>query len=182
MFHYLAFIIASFSLSDAQRRERFDTSGPDPDDGVDADLSEMGEWRTVRPPATALRRPCRACVAVAWLTLWGGASAQVKLPFTAFKDRSFYQWDEKLGHMYVLLKEEASGPFALELGGITMGRCENGCLPAAGFMGKVGCQMGHCECGYYNGMRCEGFDGPIVGKPGPPGYEYGHALHHGDFE
>ena len=63
-----------------------------------------------------------------------------------------------------------------------MGRCENGCLPAAGFMGKVGCQMGHCECGYYNGMRCEGFDGPIVGKPGPPGYEYGHALHHGDFE
>jgi hypothetical protein len=139
-------------LSDAQRRERFDTSGPDPDDGVDADISEMGEWRTV------------------------------KVPFTAFKDRSFYQWDEKLGHMYVLLREEASGPFALELGGITMGRCENGCLPSAGFMGKEGCEMGHCECGYYNGLRCEGFDGPIVGKPGPPGFEYGHALHHGDFE
>ena len=140
-------------LSDPDRREAYD-SGDELDaggDGAGSDLHALGEWRVV------------------------------KMPFTAFRDRTFYDWDEKVGHLYVLLRDEESGPFALELGGIAMGRCENGCLPAAGFHGKVGCEMGHCQCGYYNGLRCEGFDGPISGTPSAPAFERGYALHHGDF-
>ena len=81
--------------------------------------------------------------------------------------------------MYILLLEEAEGPFTLELADIKTGRCEKGSLPTAGFHGSVGCESGHCECGYYNGWRVEGFEGPLATLPPRPGQiEYGHAQHH----
>ena len=104
------------------------------------------------------------------------------MPFTAFKDRAFFEHAEKVGHMYLLLNEEEEGPFSLELGEVVAGRCEKGCLPAAGFQGNIGCEMGHCECGYYNGWRVEGFEGPLESLPPKKGaIEFGHAQHHGEF-
>ena len=84
--------------------------------------------------------------------------------------------------VYVLLAGEAPGPFALEIGEIKAGRCEKGHLLAAGISGYVSCEQGHCDCGFYNGMRAEAFDGPI--KPGPDGrlrkgaLQRGYAEHH----
>ena len=52
----------------------------------------------------------------------------------------------------------------------------------ANFAGYASCEQGHCECGFYNGLRAEAFDGPI--KPGPDGrlrkgaLEWGYAEHH----
>jgi len=123
------------------------------DDADDsAEAAELGEWR------------------------------DIKMPFTAFKDPSFYDHHHKIGHMYILLREEEVGPFRLELGGIKAGRCENGFLPGAGFRGSTGCEMGHCECGYYNGWRVEGFEGPLSTFPPPKGsIEFGYAEHHGEY-
>ena len=105
------------------------------------------------------------------------------MPFTAFKDFRFHSFAESVAHIYILLRDDEPGPFALELGGIKAGRCDNGALPAAGFHGRVGCEMGHCECGYYNGLRVEAFDGPLA--PGANGrvrtegrLEWGFAEHH----
>ena len=88
-----------------------------------------------------------------------------------------------MAHIYILLRDDEPGPFALELGGIKAGRCEKGTLPAAGFHGTVGCEIGHCECGYYNGLRVEGFEGPMAwpaqGEQLPDGkIERGFAEHH----
>ena len=88
-----------------------------------------------------------------------------------------------MAHIYILLQDDEPGPFALELRGIKAGRCEKGALPAAGFHGNIGCEIGHCECGYYNGLRVEGFEGPIAwpapGERLPDGkIERGFAEHH----
>mmetsp|Transcript_38341 Transcript_38341/g.81717 ORF Transcript_38341/g.81717 Transcript_38341/m.81717 type:complete len:167 (-) Transcript_38341:178-678(-) len=139
-------------LSDPDRRHLYDELGSDEPDEPEHELDSLGEWRSV------------------------------KLPFTAFKDRSFFEHAEKVGHLYVLLSEAEEGPFALELGGLKAGRCEKATLPAAGFQGSVGCEMGHCECGYYNGWRVEGFEGPLTSLPPTRGsVEFGHAEHHGEF-
>ena len=85
--------------------------------------------------------------------------------------------------MYVLLAGETPGSFALEIGEIKAGRCENAHLTGANYWNlRSACEQGHCECGFYNGMRAEAFDGPI--KAGPNGrlrrgaLEWGHAEHH----
>lgn len=107
----------------------------------------------------------------------------VKMPFTAFRDFRFHEFSETVAHIYILLRDDEPGPFALELGGIKAGRCEKGTLPAAGFHGTIGCEIGHCECGYYNGLRVEGFEGPMTwpaqGERLPDGkIERGFAEHH----
>ena len=89
-----------------------------------------------------------------------------------------------MAHIYILLQDDEPGPFALELRGIKAGRCEKGALPAAGFHGNIGCEIGHCECGYYNGLRVEAFDGPLTDEDRVDGViregalEWGHAEHH----
>lgn len=138
-------------LSDPKRRARYDEFGAETGEEVAEELQDLGEWR------------------------------KIKIPFTAFKDKRFFQYAEKVGHLYILLDEdkESEGPFAVELGGIKMGRCPKGALASAGFFGDIGCEGGHCECGYYNGWRCEGFEGPISELPPPKGsIEWGHAEHH----
>ena len=104
------------------------------------------------------------------------------MPFTALRDRSFYQHSEKINVVYVLLSGEEPGPFALEIGEVKAGRCDKADLDNAGIHGHVSCEQGHCECGFYNGLRVEAFEGPL--KPGPNGrvdskaLEWGHAAHH----
>ncbi len=123
-----------------------------PADEEEAALSDLGEWRSV------------------------------KVPFTAFKDRSFYSRFDRTAAVYILLRGEEPGPFAFELGEMKAGRCEKAQSDGAGNWGHISCEQGHCECGYYNGLRCEAFDGPIVkGADGrlPKGaLEWGHAEHH----
>ena len=131
-------------------------SGADPSGGApeEADeADELGDWRSV------------------------------KMPFTAFRDYRFHEFSERVAHMYILLRDERPGPFALELGSVKAGRCERAELPAAGLKGSIGCEMGHCECGYYNGLRVQGFEGPhpwpAPGQRLPPGVlERGFAEHH----
>ena len=109
----------------------------------------------------------------------------IKMPFTAFRDARFYAFAEEVRHVYLLLRDDTPGPFALELGAIVAGRCEHACLPSAGFVGKRRCEIGHCGCGYYNGLRVEGFEGPLApprrggGFPGGA-LERGFASHHAD--
>jgi|TARA_B100000524_G_scaffold177492_1_gene91309 curved DNA-binding protein CbpA len=150
-FHNQALNRAYALLSDPTRRARYDEFGAETGEEVAEDLQALGAWRTI------------------------------KMPFTAFQDRDFYKFAERVGHIYILLDEEheSEGPFALELGGIKMGRCEKGSLPAAGFHGDIGCETGHCKCGYYNGWRVEGFEGPITDLPAREGrIMWGHAEHH----
>jgi hypothetical protein len=83
--------------------------------------------------------------------------------------------------VYILLAEQEPGPFRLELGAITAGRCANAGLPAAGFFGASKCELGFCACGYYNGWRVEAFTGPL--RPdqlphGPAQMQHGFAHHH----
>ena len=47
------------------------------------------------------------------------------------------------------------------------------------------CEQGFCECGFYNGMRAEAFDGPIKpvkGKLRKDALKWGYAEHHIDEE
>ena len=65
------------------------------------------------------------------------------------------------------------------------GRCSKATLLAADFYGEPGCENGHCECGYYDGLRVEPFEGPFVRiavqPPFPEGaIQRGYAEHHGD--
>ena len=117
----------------------------------------------------------------------GGAAAELgewqtfKLPFTAFRDKKLHQVTEEIGHLYILLADSEPGPFRFELGAITAGRCENAGLPAAGFFGKSKCELGFCECGYYDGWRIEAFTGPLQPDempPKPSQLQYGYAHHH----
>ena len=144
-------------VGDPASRARYDEFGAELDEGedADADLDDLGPWR------------------------------YIKVPFTAFKDRSFFHFNEKVSTVYVILAgdTEEPGPFALEIGEIKGGRCRFANLDGAGTDGFVSCEQGHCECGYYNGLRCEAFDGPIdIQKAGgrlPRGpVEWGHAEHH----
>ena len=105
------------------------------------------------------------------------------MPFTAFRDRSIYQRFEGIDTLYVLLHGEDPGPFALEIGEVSAGRCPKGHSDGAGQWGHAACEQGHCECGYYNGLRVEAFDGPLA--PGANGrvrtegrLEWGFAEHH----
>ena len=141
-------------LGDPQRRARYDDVGAELGDEEDdeAGLDDLGPWR------------------------------QIKVPFTAFRDRTFFDRAEHVSAVYVLLAGETPGAFALEIGEIKAGRCEKAQLTAAGFYGHNSCEQGHCECGFYNGMRAEAFDGPI--RAGPDGrlrkgaLEFGYAEHH----
>ncbi|KAL1507728.1 hypothetical protein AB1Y20_007341 [Prymnesium parvum] len=107
-----------------------------------------------------------------------------KVPFTAFKDPSFYQFSEKVATLYLILADEKPGAFALELGELKAGRCRQAELNSANFAGAPACENGFCECGFYNGMRVEPFNGPIKRMPDgsfPPGsIEHGYAEHHVD--
>ena len=111
-----------------------------------------------------------------------GPWRHIRVPFTAFRDRTFYDRADRVSVVYVLLAGETPGAFALEIGEIKAGRCEKAHLTGAGFWGHASCEQGHCECGFYNGLRAEAFDGPV--KPGPDGriragaLEWGYAEHH----
>jgi hypothetical protein len=140
-------------LSDPEKRARYDEVGAEGDgDGDDGDLDDLGPWR------------------------------ELKVPFTAFRDRSFYHHHEHVAALYILLAEDTPGPFALEIGEIKAGRCEKAQLDGAGFAGHISCEQGHCECGYYNGLRAEAFEGPVPlqanGRIRPGALEWGHAEHH----
>jgi hypothetical protein len=139
-------------LSDEERRARYDEVGPEDED--EAELEDLGEWRSI------------------------------KVPFTAFRDRSFYDRFDQLSTVYVLLQGESPGPFAFELGEVKGGRCPKGHSDGAGQFGFASCEQGHCECGYYNGLRVEAFDGPLTDEDRVDGViregalEWGHAEHH----
>ena len=140
-------------LGDPERRAHYDEFGVDEDDADDdAGLDDLGPWRTI------------------------------KVPFTAFRDRTFFKHHENIDVVYVLLAGEVPGPFALEVGEIKAGRCEKAHLDGAGFFGHDSCEQGHCECGYYNGLRAEAFEGPLKleanGRIRPGALEWGHAEHH----
>ena len=143
-------------IGDAEKRKHYDEFGAELGEGEadDAGLDDLGPWRSI------------------------------KVPFTAFKDRSFYRMAERVHVVYVLLAEdETPGPFALEIGEIKAGRCEKAHLDGAGYWGFASCEQGHCECGFYNGLRTEAFDGPFdLAKTGgrlPPGaLQWGFAEHH----
>jgi len=140
-------------LADAEARERYDSLGV-------GDFGDEGGHE---------------CLLGEWFTF--------KLPFSAFRNRGLYQLNEGVAHMYVLLADGEEGPFRLELGAITAGRCENGGLPSAGFYGESRCELGHCACGYYNGWRVEAFDGPLRPDQLPASTEqlmYGFGHHHLD--
>lgn len=110
-----------------------------------------------------------------------GEWQRFKLPFTAFRDRRLHKMTEQVGHVYILLADQEPGPFRLELGAITAGRCVNAGLPAAGFFGTSKCELGFCECGYYNGWRVEAFTGPLTPDQLPHGaaqMQHGFAHHH----
>lgn len=108
----------------------------------------------------------------------------LKVPFTAFKDRSFYTFSEKIATIYLLLRDENAGPFALELAELKAGRCKSATLASANFAGSLACESGFCECGYYNGLRVEPFNGPLQkcedGSFPSGSIEYGFAEHHVD--
>jgi curved DNA-binding protein CbpA len=143
-------------IGDPERRKRYDEFGAELGDGEsdEAGVDDLGPWR------------------------------DLKIPFTAFKDRAFWFFADKVSVVYVLLAEEGTpGPFALEIGQIKAGRCEKAHLSSAGLVGHVSCEQGHCECGYYNGLRVEAFEGPFdlskVGNRLPPGWlQWGFAEHH----
>lgn len=54
------------------------------------------------------------------------------MPFTAFRDRSFYHRFETIDVLYLLLSGEVPGPFGLEIGEIKAGRCEKAQSDGAG--------------------------------------------------
>lgn len=139
-------------LGDSERRARYDELGAADGEGGDAGLDGLGAWR------------------------------QIKVPFTAFRNRTFFDHHEQVAAVYLLLADENPGPFALEIGEIKAGRCAKAHLDGAGFWGHVSCEQGHCECGYYNGLRAEPFDGPLElqanGRIRPGALEWGHAEHH----
>lgn len=142
-------------LSSSERRADYDANGLSSFDEEEAELAELSEWM------------------------------HIKMPFTAFKDRRFFRdgQAERIGTMYILLADETPGPFTMEMQHVKAGRCENAYLLSAGFYGSARCEVGHCDCGYYNGLRVEGFEGPL--KPDANGrveirgrLEYGHADNH----
>ena len=141
-------------MCDAERRARYDEVGADLGEGEDDEmgLDDLGPWR------------------------------EIKVPFTAFRDRTFYDRADQVSVVYLLLAGEEPGPFALEIGEIKAGRCEKAQLTAAGFWGHASCEQGHCECGFYNGLRAEAFDGPIragaKGRLRSGALEWGYAEHH----
>lgn len=147
-------------LGDAQKRKRYDEVGAtDGDVDDDDELDDLGPWRSL------------------------------KVPFTAFRDRTFFRRAEVISVVYVLVDGETPGPFALEIGEVKAGRCEKGHLDGAGQMGHVSCEQGHCECGYYNGLRVEAFEGPLPlstnGRIREGALEWGFAEHHlrdGEFD
>jgi len=140
-------------ISDPERRQRYDELGATLDEVTEDEvLDDLGPWRTL------------------------------KVPFTAFRDRTFYQRAEVVSVVYVLLAGETPGPFALEIGEVKAGRCEKAHLDGAGQWGHASCEQGHCECGYYNGLRVEAFDGPLTlqanGRIRKGALEWGFAEHH----
>jgi curved DNA-binding protein CbpA len=99
-------------LSDVQRRKRYDELGASEDDADDDEaLDDLGPWRSI------------------------------KVPFTAFRDRGFYQRAEHISVVYLLLAGESTGPFALEIGEVKAGRCEKAHLDGAGQWGHVSCEQ-----------------------------------------
>lgn len=141
-------------VADPTRRARYDELGAEGEEDEDGELDDLGPWR------------------------------EIKVPFTAFRDRRFYDHAEKVSAVYVLLNsEEPGGPFALEIGEIKAGRCENAHLDGAGQYGYgAACEQGHCACGYYNGLRADAFDGPLArqadGRIPPGALHWGYAEHH----
>jgi hypothetical protein len=139
-------------VGEAESRARYDQFGAEDDADDDDGLDDLGEWRSV------------------------------KVPFTAFRDRSLYKRAEAIDVVYILLAGERPGPFALEVGEIKAGRCEKGQLDGAGQTGHISCEMGHCECGFYNGMRVDAFDGPLQkdanGRVDASRLKWGYAEHH----
>ena len=86
------------------------------------------------------------------------------------------------GHIHRFIPDDGSIA-TLEIGQIKAGRCEKAQLSTAGIYGHVSCEQGHCDCGYYNGLRVEAFEGPFdlskVGNRLPPGWlQWGFAEHH----
>ena len=55
----------------------------------------------------------------------------LKFPFSAFRDRGFYDFSEEVAHIYVLLKDGQAGPFAFELAEMGLGRCPSAELQSA---------------------------------------------------
>ena len=111
------------------------------------------------------------------------------MPFTAFRDRKLYSFFHEIDHVCILLAGEEPGPFAIEIGEVKAGRCEWAQSDGAGTTGYVSCEQGHCECGYYNGLRAEAFNGPLElqanGRIKPGALEWGYAEHHlrdGEFQ
>ena len=139
-------------LGDPTARARYDEFGAEELDDDDSELDDLGPWRSL------------------------------KVPFTAFRDRSFYQRAEQISAIYILLDKDSPGPFALEVGQVITGRCSKAHCDGAGTSGHVSCEHGHCECGYYNGLRVEAFEGPLVpqqnGRIRTGALEWGHAEHH----
>ncbi|KAL3892803.1 MAG: hypothetical protein SGPRY_014770 [Prymnesium sp.] len=123
-----------------------------PEEEEEEGLNALGDWRTL------------------------------KVPFTAFKDRKFFEIAEQVATVYVLLCDDKPGPFAFELAELKAGRCKNARLVSADIDGTAACELGFCECGYYNGLRAEPFSGPVQRNPDgslPDGaIEFGHAEHH----
>eukprot|EP00966_Prymnesium_polylepis_P100873 2336235-Prymnesium_polylepis.1 len=100
-------------LASPERRARYDLVGSE--EPEEPGLDSLADWRTV------------------------------KVPFTAFKDRNFYAStvSEQVATVYLLLRDEKPGPFALELAELKAGRCERGFLLAANFSGsKQGVRAG----------------------------------------
>ena len=144
-------------IGEPEKRAKYDEVGADlgSDEEDDAGLDDLGPWR------------------------------HIKVPFTAFRDRNFYDRSDKVSVVYVLLAGEEPGSFALEIGEIKAGRCEKAHLMGANFWGYAACEQGFCECGFYNGMRAEAFDGPIKpvkGKLRKDALKWGYAEHHIDEE
>jgi len=140
-------------LGEPSRRARYDELGAEEEgDDGESDLDDLGPWRSI------------------------------KVPFTAFRDRSFYHRFEAIDVLYLLLSGEVPGPFGLEIGEIKAGRCEKAQSDGAGQAGHISCEQGHCECGYYNGLRAEPFDGPLEmqsnGRIAEGALVWGYAEHH----
>ena len=90
-------------LDDPPSLIRYDELGASEDDADDDEaLDDLGPWRSI------------------------------KVPFTAFRDRGFYQRAEHISVVYLLLAGESPGPFALEIGEVKAGRCEKAHLDGAG--------------------------------------------------
>lgn len=141
-------------IGEPEKRATYDEfgAGLGEDEDDDAGLDDLGPWR------------------------------EIKVPFTAFRDRRFFDKSEVISVVYVLLAGEMPGNFALEIGEIKAGRCEKAELLGADLAGYAGCEQGHCECGFYNGLRAEAFDGPISaghgGRQPQDALRWGYAEHH----